>query len=349
MNPEKLELSELVEKFEVHNKSEGKSERTVEWYNQALEIFKGWLKAEGMSTCLDDIGEDEVRLFILHLQDRDGLRGKASSHTVNNRVRALRSFFNWLYKKRYTGRHRLEDVRPPKVRQNEIEILTDDEVGRIFSSIDPNNFLGARNAAIYSIMLETGLRLSEVVTLKSRDVHLDERYVKTLGKGDKKRIVSFGTTCRKALANYAHNYRFEDKDQGADTFFICKDGSSMTSDGLRSLTERLSKSVDIPRLHPHLLRHTYATRFLMNGGDGFLLQQNLGHSSLEMVRRYLHIASRMAAQISLDFSPLDRVGMVGTRSSRHSVNREGWHGRLYPNAGVTARRKDVAKYPPNMR
>ena len=123
----------------------------------------------------------------------------------------------------------------------------------------------------------------------------------------------------------------------------------MTSDGLRSLTDRLSKSADIPRLHPHLMRHTYATRFLMNGGNILLLQQNLGHSSLKMVRRYLHIASRMAAQISLDFSPLNQVGMVGTRSSQHSFNTEGWHGRLYPNAGVTARRKDSAKYPPKMR
>ena len=345
MNSERLDLRKLVLRFEVNNRSDGKAELTVEWYNEVLGLFLDWLTAEGMSTFLDDVGEDEVRLFILHLQDRDGLWGKASSHTVNNRVRALRAFFNWLHKKRYTDRHRLEDVRPPKVRQKEIEILTDDEVGRIFSSIDPNNFLGARNAAICSIMLDTGLRLSEVVTLKSRDVHLDERYVKTLGKGDKERIVSFGTTCRKALANYAHNYRFEDRDQGADTFFLCKDGSSMTSDGLRSLTERLSKSADIPRLHPHLMRHTYATRSLMNGGDSFLLQQNLGHSSLEMVRRYLHIASRMVAQISQDFSPLDRVGVRDPRSSNHSFNREGWRGRIYPNAGASPRRKVVVKSP----
>ena len=120
-------------------------------------------------------------------------------------------------------------------------------------------------------------------------------------------MVSFGTTCHKTLANYARDYRFENEDRGADTFFLCIDGSTMTSDGLRSLTERLSKSAHIPRLHPHLMRHTCATRFLMNGGDIFLLQQNLGHSSLEMVWRYLHIANRMAAQASQEFSPLDRV------------------------------------------
>ena len=76
-----------------------------------------------------------------------------------------------------------------------------------------------------------------------------------------------------------------------DTFFLCIDGYAMTSDAIRSLTDRLSKSADIPRLHPHLMRHTYATRFLLNGGNVFLLQQNLGHTTLAMVQKYLHIAN----------------------------------------------------------
>ena len=96
MDAERLEFGVLVQRFEVHNRSDGKSESTVEWYNEVLGLFLGWLIAEGMSTFLDDVGEDEVRLFVLHLQGRNGLWGDASSHTVNNRVRALRSFFNWL-------------------------------------------------------------------------------------------------------------------------------------------------------------------------------------------------------------------------------------------------------------
>ena len=84
---EKLDLGKLAERFEVHNRSEEKSPRTVQWYNQTLDIFAAWLAEEGMSNCLDDIGEDEVRLFILHLKARPGLRGPASSHTVKNRVR----------------------------------------------------------------------------------------------------------------------------------------------------------------------------------------------------------------------------------------------------------------------
>ncbi len=334
MNAENLELYTLVQRFEVHNRSDGKSDRTVDWYNQALELFMAWLRAEGMSTCLEDLGEDEVRHFILHLQDRKGLRGKASSHTVNTRVRAVRAFFNWLYRRGYTECHRLEHLKAPSVRQKEIEILTDEEIKGMFSSINPDTAMGARNTAIFSLMLDAGLRLSEVVTLKRNDVHLDERYVKVLGKGDKERIVAFGANCRRVLTNYAHHFRLDSEEQDDGTFFLTIDGTCLTPDGLRSLTERLSKAAGVTRLHPHLMRHTYATRFLLNGGNVFLLQQNLGHTTLDMVLRYVHIANRMAAQASQEYSPLDRFEIRGTRRYRHSFNGDGWQGKIYPNAGM---------------
>lgn len=342
---EDLELVKLAQRFEIHNRSDGKSPRTVQWYNQTVEVFTGWLESEGMSTRLDDVGEDEARLFILHLQERRGLWGKASSHTVNNRVRALRAFFNWLYRQGYTETHRLEHVKPPKVRQKEIEVLTDQEIERIFASVDPNTAMGARNAALYSLMLDTGLRLSEVVNLKYQDVHLGSRYVKVLGKGDKERIVAFGAHCQRALANYANHYRFEDEEEGPETFFLCIDGYGMTPDALRSLIERLSKAAGIPRLHPHLMRHTYATRFLLNGGNVFLLQQNLGHTTLTMVQKYLHIANREAAVVSQDFSPLDRVEIRGPRRVRHSFKGGDWQGHIYPNAGRSSNNRGGAKSP----
>ncbi len=339
MNPVKLKLSDLVQKFEVHNLSEELSEKVVRWYRQTLGLFQAWLAEEDMSTCLDDLGEEEMRLFNLHLQARPGLRGPASSHTVNSRVRAMRAFFDWLYEKGYTECHRLEKVRPPKPREKEVEILTDEEIERMFASINPDTVLGARNSAIFSLMLDTGLRLTEVVTLKHRDVHLDKRYVKVLGKGDKERIVSFGNNCQKVLLNYDQHYRFENQGQNAETFFLCIDGHSMDAEGLRSLTERVSKAAGVPRLHPHLLRHTYATRFLLNGGNVFLLQQNLGHTSLTMIQRYVHIASRMAALASQEFSPLDQFKMDRTRRYRHGFNGEGWQGQICPNAGKSSGKK----------
>ena len=113
----------------------------------------------------------------------------------------------------------------------------------------------------------------------------------------------------------------------------------MGAEGLRSLIERLSKAAGVPRLHPHLMRHTYATRFLVNGGDTLLLQQNLGHASLEMVREYVHLAGQLIAQISQGYSPLDRFKMDRGRRYRHGFNGEAREGQIYPNAGKASRKK----------
>ncbi len=339
VNRNQLELSKLAQHFEIHNRAEGKSERTVGWYNEVLGLFQDWLEGEGLPATLDRVREEEVRAFVLHLQGRKGLWGPASSHTLNNRVRALRAFAAWLHRQGYAEENRLKNLRPPRVTEKVIEVLSADEIQRIFASINPATLLGARNTAIYSLMLDTGLRLSEVVTLKYEDTHLQDRYIKVLGKGGKERIVAFGATCQRSLIHYAYHFRVQPASPEEDTFFLSIDGLSMSPSALRSLTERLSKSCEVPRLHPHLMRHTYATQFLLNGGDVFLLKENLGHTTLAMVEKYVHIASRTAALKSEGFSPLDRFGLKGARQFRHAFNPESPKGRIYPNADMASRGK----------
>ena len=185
MDKSNIDLSILKQHYEVNNKTEGKSPKTVSWYNEVLHLFLNYLKCQGMSTSLEDVGEWEVRQFILHLQEKPGLRGPTSSHTIANRVRALRAFFAWVHRKGYTQHHVLQDLKVPKTKDQVIEPLTPDEIRRIFAAINPRTVLGSRNTALLSLMLDTGLRLSEVATLKDLDVHFEDRYVKVLGKGDK--------------------------------------------------------------------------------------------------------------------------------------------------------------------
>ena len=106
--------------------------------------------------------------------------------------------------------------------------------------------------------------------------------------------------------------------QGVDTFFLTLDGYAMTITAIKSLIKRLAKAAGIPRLHPHLFRHTYATRFLLNSDDVFLLKQNLGHSTLAMVEHYRHIASREVSLLSETFSPLDKMNLKELRHHRRN-------------------------------
>ena len=117
--------------------------------------------------------------------------------------------------------------------------------------------------------------------------------------------------------HYADHFRVADDGPEVEEFFLCLDGRPMTGDALRSLVKRLSNSSGVPRMHPHLLRHTYATRFLLNGGDSLLLQQNLGHTTLTMVQNYIHLKNRLASLASQQFSPLDRMEYPVIRKTRN--------------------------------
>ena len=170
----------------------------------------------------------------------------------------------------------LEDLRSPKRAELIIEPLTLDEINRIFSGMNPATALGGRNTALVSLMLDCGLRVSEEANLKEDDLHRDSRYLKVMGKGSKERMISFGVSCQKALLQYYHYFRPEPAHPGVDTFFLSIDGYPMTASSIQSVIKRLAKASGVPRMYPHLLRHTYATMYLHNGGDVFTLQQNLG-------------------------------------------------------------------------
>ena len=291
------------------------------WYNAILGTFYRWLESEQLPTQVGAMSEEVVRLFILDYQNRPGLKGpKMSTHSVANRVVGLKTFFGWLAQRGYTPGHLLEDIRPPKKAQLLIETLTPEEINQIFSKLNPNTFLGARITALVFLLLDTGLRVSEAAGLKDEDVRLDSRYLKVMGKGAKERMVSFGVSCQRALLQYYHDFRPEPAHPGVDTFFLAVDGYPMTTTAVQLVIKRLAKSSGVNRLYPHLLRHTYATLFLINGGDVFLLQQNLGHASLEMVRRYVHLASRTAAVRSQSFSPLDRLDVKEVRKYKHNFS-----------------------------
>ncbi len=249
MDKSKMELSVLLQHMEVHNKTEGKSPRTVEWYNEVLGQFIKWLKEDGSSTAIGDIDEYTVRRFIQYAQEKPGIKGRLSTHTVANRVRALKAFFAWVARKGYTIDVLLKDLRPPRTVQQVIEPLNDEEIKKMFAGIDANTVLGARNSALVSLMLDNGLRYSEASYLEESDVHLEQPYVKVLGKGG---IVAFGVGCQRAILHYYHHFRVDPAHSGVTTFFLTIDGYPLSPYSIKSHFRRLSEAVGIPRLHPQL-------------------------------------------------------------------------------------------------
>ena len=315
-------LERLARHFEAYNRSEGKSHQTVIWYSRVVRYFGEYLKERQLADTLDNLSEDSVRDFVLHLQTRrkwpDRQCHLAEQNlraiSVQTYVRALRGFFNWIYREGYTRENILANLRPPKAPRTLAEVLRDEEVGRILACIDPETSWGSRDSAMLIVMLDTGLRLSEVANLAMANAHLDEGYLKVMGKGAKERMVPIGGVAQKALLRYVYKFRPEPLNASEDTLFLTPEGRAMSANGVQMVIRRLALKSGVKRLHPHLCRHTFATNYLMNGGDVFTLQQILGHTTLEMVRRYVNLASAHVRVQHRKFSPMDRMRLGISKS-----------------------------------
>jgi integrase/recombinase XerC/integrase/recombinase XerD len=169
-------------------------------------------------------------------------------------------------------------------------------------------------------MLESGLRVGEVAALGIDDVHLKDMYLKVHGKGDKEGYVPIGPTTYKALSRYAAHFRVP-VDPRTKAFFLSIFGEPLRYEALKSMVSRLAKQSGITRLHPHLLRHTAATRMLANGADLHTVQRMLRHADIRTTLRYLHLVPEQLQEKMRLFSPLTGIAeprrrMVPTRLTR---------------------------------
>jgi len=308
-----IPITKSLEMFLVDQELKGNSDKTISNYRKYVTYF------------IDFIGEDkttyDISLPILnsyHLSMKNKVRyqghpyrsegGKISSTTLQTYIRQLRAYLSWLYEEGYIETNFVEKFRLPKAEKKLVSILTDEEIDKLLSKYKKNTEMSVRNACIIALMLDSGLRISEVVGLEYDNVFLTQNILKVYGKGHKERTVPIGIYTKKMLYKYMTNFRSM-PEYDTKSLFINKNKEPLTYDSVKMLFSRLSKSLDIDRLHPHLLRHTFATQYLINGGDTFSLQQILGHTSLEMVRRYSHLASSHLLNTHRKYSPIDNHNM----------------------------------------
>jgi site-specific recombinase XerD len=317
-----IELDKLVLHFTQCMKAEGKSSKTVSWYEEMLSVFTRYLESSGIAPVLASFKLENVRTFILFEQERG-----ISPYTVQARVRALKAFSAWLYGEQYNENNELANLKMPKAPVKMIEPLTPDEIEKLIGVQNPLTVIGSRNIAVLTTYLGTGIRESELCNLSFKDAHIEQGYLKVMGKGSKERVVPIGALGQKLIWRYIFHFRPDPINEQNDYLFLTLEGRKLEPNAIKLLLKRWGKKAGVPRLHAHLCRHTFATNFLIyNCGDVFRLQQILGHTTLEMVRRYVHYASAHVLIQSNVASPLDRMDIKGLRSYR--IDRElgdnGW-------------------------
>ncbi|HEU0074393.1 MAG TPA: tyrosine-type recombinase/integrase [Dehalococcoidia bacterium] len=316
MDKSRTPFPELRRAYRFYNETSGKSPLTVKWYDERLELFERFL---GDDATLAEVTVQNVRAYIAELQCRTerhthnrfvkNKEGTLSSSYINGFARSLRAFSSWLYEDGYTDTNVLKVLKPPKVTQKVIEVLTDAQIGKLLGSFDRNEPYGARNHAIVITLLDCGLRASEICELTLANARFDEGFLKVRGKGDKERLVPVGQAAQASLATWRDRFRRQFvAEEDAPWLFLSASGQRLAVDTLEQMVKKAGEKADITGLHPHRFRHTFATRFLTeNLGDTFQLQQLLGHTSLEMVRRYVSLASMEKVIIERRASSIDRL------------------------------------------
>jgi site-specific recombinase XerD len=327
MDKNETPFDKLRAGYQVFNKTTGKSPHTVRWYDERLELFQRFV---GPTANLTDVAVPTARAFIAHLQERTTknpnnpfVLNKAtplSSSYIQGFARALRAFSTWLHEDGYTDTNTLKPLKPPRIQQKVVEVLTDDEVKRLLATFDQEDPFGGRNFAIIWTLLDCGLRASELCSLKMDDAHLAQGYLKVLGKGNKERLVPIGHRCQEALLRWRDRLRRLFELVESPFLFLNSNGGPLTVQALDEMVKRAGARAGVPRVHCHLLRHTFATNYLVKEvGDPLRLQQILGHTSLEMVRRYVSVANVQRSLIDRRSSPMDLI--AGPRQLSRNARR----------------------------
>jgi integrase/recombinase XerD len=258
------------------------------------------------------IGKNHIKAFILYLQTevktRFGNRPLSPS-SVQGYVRTLKAFFAWATREDYIQANPALKIPVPKSKIKVIDTFTPEQI-LMLSSACQDGVNAIRDLAMLLLMLDCGLRVSELVSVDIEDVNLGEGYVKIrVGKGSKERVVPIGSFVQKMIWKYLNQSRPQPVTNKITRLFLSNDGFPLTRNGVQQMLRRCGKRAGIKgvRCSPHTLRHTFAKNYLMNGGDVFSLQKILGHSSLASVRIYLNLFAIDLKTQHQRFSPVDNM------------------------------------------
>ena len=319
-NSAQVSFSSLVRGYALCAKTEGKSQNSIDIVVNSMRYFESFLCSSNLSLDISRIGRGEIRLFTLFLQQQKRFschpfnhvqEENLSGYTINCYLRSIRAFFSWLVSEGVIAGNPFDRVKIPRPPKKIIPAFSQHQVQQLLATIDVSKTEGYRDYAVILTLLDTGLRISELCSLCLSDLWLEDGMLKVMGKGDKERLIPIGRQVQRVLWRYINRHRPEPAVPNCDSLFLTRDGRPLTKDRVEKIIGRYGNKAGLKgvRCSPHTLRHTAAITFLRNGGDVFSLQRMLGHSSLEMTRRYCDIADIDVKRAHMTASPVDNLGL----------------------------------------
>lgn len=316
-----LSLSKAIEGFMLQKRAQQLSDHTLTDYQNAFAKFIRFLGNPQFHTIT---GED-IQRFLTHLstapQPSAGIiKHKAkplSKKSILNVHTALSSLWTWAVDEGVADTHIIRTIKRPKPEGRAINPLTRDDVAALLEScehqrsytrratvVTNTRCTAIRDVAIVHLLLDTGIRVSELCDATISDMDVKNHRLKVFGKGSKERVLPIGRRTAAAIWKYLAS---RPDAQSHDPLFCQNQDETLplTRRGLLTLLNNIGNRAGISGVHPHRLRHTFAINFLRNGGNIYALQSLLGHSSLDMVKRYLAIVQSDVENAHKLASPMD--------------------------------------------
>lgn len=273
------------------------ADNTIENYLRDLDK----LEKEFASISPLQISADQLRLFIQTLHEI-GL-----SATSQNRILSgIRAFYKYLILEDYLDSDPTEIFESARVKRKFPVTLSNSEIEQIINHIDLSHPQGTRNRAIIEVLYGCGLRVSELVNLRLSDLHLNEGFLRIIGKGDKQRLAPIGGAAAKQLKIYREEVRVHQEAQrnSRDILFLNRNGKLLTREMIFHVVKQSVAKAGIQKVvSPHTLRHSFATELVHRGADLRAVQQMLGHESITTTEIYTHINKQDLKDAIIQFHP----------------------------------------------
>jgi len=265
----------------------GLSDNTLTSYKRDLTHYSEYISKVVQAATWEGINRNDITGFLYMLKDT----GKSTA-TISRHISSIRSFHQFLIREQITKNDPTLHIETPKKERKLPDVLSKHEVELLLSQNADNTPLKIRNRAMFELAYATGLRVSELITLKVSDLHLTMGFLQCFGKGSKERIVPIGDVAIKAMERYLQQARGQLARQGNEqVLFLNHHGKPLSRQGFWKILKGSVRDAGITKkITPHTLRHSFATHLLENGADLRIVQEMLGHSDISTTQIYTHVS-----------------------------------------------------------
>ena len=280
----------------------GLSQNTLEAYRRDLNKFAAFLKKQGVSA-LARVKPENIQKFLEVNRNKGGADNSLARYLVS-----IKMLFRYLMAEKIIKikKDPASLQESPRLWKRLPQALSYQDIEKLLAAPDRTKPLGVRDKAIIEVLYATGARVSEVVNLRFPDVNLEFGYLKCLGKGQKERIVPLGEEAIHAIKKYLAEVRpgLAAKKTGAELFFLDRLGKGLRRETIWKMINKYARLAGLKgRIHPHLLRHSFATHLLEHGADLRYVQEMLGHASVSTTQIYTHVDKKRLKAIHKKFHP----------------------------------------------